>query len=387
MIALLCGAILFASCQKDTSVENLNSNNSLMEIPMYSEDGTIGASAVTRTGILLDNAFEGSPFTGFSLSGHQYCCDYSITHVAAPDGVGKALKYDLRSSDAIVSGSKRAEIEIASGGNVGENAERWYGLRYWLQKYDTDGGAESILQWHDVDKTTPPLGIQVLNGRLRVTQSFTSGNTHTDLGAVATGKWINIVLHVKWATGNTGVLEVWRDGVKMVSKTNVRTQSKGGSYMKVGINKWSWAPGGGSSSATQRIFYIDQFRMGSQASNYESVAPDGSATTPPPTTPPPTTPPPTDKPNALPVVSAGPAQTIKLPQTTITLKGTASDPDGTIASYYWSKVSGGSAWSNNITQPTINISELTAGTYIFNLRVKDNSGASASSNVTVTVTR
>ncbi|MEO8406775.1 MAG: heparin lyase I family protein, partial [Chitinophagaceae bacterium] len=235
---------------------------------------TGGGGGGTRANLLQDANFDGSnAFTGFSLSGHQYCCDYSITQVASPDGAaGKVLKYDLRSTDAIVSGSKRAEIE--SGGNdAPQTSERWYGLRYYLQKYDADNGAESIIQWHDVDGTTPPLSIQVAGGRMRIMQSFTSGNIPTDLGATTTGRWISIVIHVKWTTGTTGVLEVWRDGVKMVNKVNVRTNSNGGSYMKLGINKWSWAPGGGSSSATQRIFYIDNFRMGNENATYNDVAP------------------------------------------------------------------------------------------------------------------
>lgn len=229
----------------------------------------------TRANLIFENSFEGSPFTGFTTANHQYCCDYSITHVAAPDGIGKALKYDLRKSDPTVSSSKRAEIQLAgpSGANTLDGMERWYGLRYWLQTYTIDEGAESILQWHDTDGSNPPLSIQVQGGRLRLTQSFRSGNTHTDLGPATTGKWINIVLHVKWSNDNTGLIECWYDGVKKVAKTNIRTNSAGGSYMKIGINKWSWAPNGGTSTATQRVFYIDDFRYGTEKATYKDVAP------------------------------------------------------------------------------------------------------------------
>lgn len=229
-------------------------------------------SSTTRLNLSLENTFEGDAFKGFTLQDHQYCCAYSITQVTAPDGIGKALRYDLRSTDAIVSSSKRAEIQLA-GTDAPETSERWYGLRYWLEKYDKDAGAESILQWHDKDGTTPPLSLQVSGGSLDIVQSFTSGNTHNNLGATTIGKWISIVIHVKWTTGNTGLLEVWRDGTRVISKANIRTNSKGGSYMKIGINKWSWAPGGGSSTATQRVFYIDDFRMGNESATYKDVAP------------------------------------------------------------------------------------------------------------------
>jgi hypothetical protein len=226
----------------------------------------------TRQNLILDNSLDDGKLTGFTLANGQYCCSYSLNVVPAPDGNGKAVKYDLRSTDAIVSSSKRSEMQLA-GTDAAETSERWYGLRYWLEKYDADNGAESILQWHDGDNTTPPLSIQVQSGRMRVMQSFTSGNIPYDLGPTTTGKWIDIVIHVKWSNTTNGLLEVWRDGVKMVSKSNARTNSKGGSYMKIGINKWSWAPGGGSSTATQRIFYIDNFRMGNENAIYNDVAP------------------------------------------------------------------------------------------------------------------
>ncbi|MEO8404378.1 MAG: polysaccharide lyase, partial [Chitinophagaceae bacterium] len=289
MIAFLVSAVFFTGCKHDaSSIEGFNSvNNSVESNSANATTDSNGVSAFASTAkatLLLDNNFDGtSPFAGFTLANQQFCCSYSITQATSPDGAGgNSLKFDLRSTDAIVSSSKRAEIQLA-GTDAPATSERWYGLRYWLSKYDADNGAESLLQWHDQDGTTPPLSLQVSGGRMNFCQSFTS-NTHYDIGATTLNKWINIVIHVKWTTSNTGVLEVWRDGSKLVSKTNVRTNSNGGSYMKIGINKWSWAPGGGSSTATQRIFYIDNFKMGAETATYADVDPTstGGGTTPPP---------------------------------------------------------------------------------------------------------
>lgn len=230
--------------------------------------------AGTRNNLILENTFDDGKLTGFTLVNEQYCipCGYALNVVTSPDGKGKSVKYDLKSTDPIVSSSKRSEMQL-SGADAPETSERWYGLKYWLEKYDADNGRESILQWHDQDGTTPPLSLQVGSGTFTIMQSFKSGNIPTDIGSTVTGKWISIVIHIKWTTGNTGLLEVWKDGNKVVSKVNVRTNSKGGSYMKIGINKWSWAPGGGSSTATERIFYIDDFRMGNEKATYNDVAP------------------------------------------------------------------------------------------------------------------
>jgi hypothetical protein len=233
-----------------------------------------------RQNLLLEATFEGNnAFVGFSLAGHQYCCSYSITQVINPEGPGKVLKYDLRRTDTIVSSSVRAEIEL-QGTDAPENSERWYGLQYYLQNYGADPGAESLLQWHDINGTCPPLSLQVQSGRLRIQQCINNANTSNDLGPVVSNAWLSIVMHVKWTSGNTGIIQVWRDGQLMVNKSNIRTNSTGGSYFKFGINKWSWAPGGGSSNQSQRIFYVDNFRMGNDNAMYQDVSPDAIIVTP-----------------------------------------------------------------------------------------------------------
>lgn len=237
----------------------------------------------TRQKLILDNNFDDGKLTGFTLANGQYCCSYSLNVVAAPDGIGKAVKYDLRSTDKIVSSSVRSEMQLA-GTDAPETSERWYGFRVWLDTYATDEGAESIFQFHDGNGPCPPQSIQIQSGHFRWQQcqpypdgskSLTSSyNTGTDLGTVALKKWISFVVHIKWSSTNTGLIEVWRDGTLMTkNKTNIVTNSPGGSYIKLGINKWSWAPGGGSSTATQRVFYIDNFRMGSELATYDDVKP------------------------------------------------------------------------------------------------------------------
>ncbi|TXJ28312.1 MAG: hypothetical protein E6Q24_05910 [Chitinophagaceae bacterium] len=89
--------------------------------------------------------------------------------------------------------------------------------------------------------------------------------------------------------------------------------------------------------------------------------------------------------NQVPVVNAGNAQTITLPTNTLTLNGTASDNDGTIASYAWTKVSGGNATIVSPDAAQTEIRDLTQGFYVFRLSATDNSGATVSSDVEVTV--
>ncbi len=79
--------------------------------------------------------------------------------------------------------------------------------------------------------------------------------------------------------------------------------------------------------------------------------------------------------NILPVANAGSNQTITLPVNLITLSGNATDADGTIASFYWTKISGPTTFAiTNAALAQTTVTGLLAGTYLFKLTVTDNSG-------------
>jgi hypothetical protein len=89
--------------------------------------------------------------------------------------------------------------------------------------------------------------------------------------------------------------------------------------------------------------------------------------------------------NQLPTVNAGTDQTITLPTSSVQLSATATDADGTIASYSWTKVSGpaGNFSSTTVANPTF--SGLVQGTYTLKVTATDNSGATASDEIVITV--
>lgn len=92
-------------------------------------------------------------------------------------------------------------------------------------------------------------------------------------------------------------------------------------------------------------------------------------------------------PNKVPAANAGNDVNITLPQNSVTLNGSASsDPDGTIVTYNWIKVSGPSSFTiNNASVVNPVISNLVAGTYSIRLAVTDNSGATSTDFVSITV--
>jgi len=88
-----------------------------------------------------------------------------------------------------------------------------------------------------------------------------------------------------------------------------------------------------------------------------------------------------------PVANAGTDQTVTLPVSSVTLDGSGSyDTDGTITSYSWVQLSGnGGATVAGASEAQATVSGLTAGTYVFQLTVTDNSGAIGVATVTITV--
>jgi len=96
--------------------------------------------------------------------------------------------------------------------------------------------------------------------------------------------------------------------------------------------------------------------------------------------------------NAAPVVpgtpsaNAGSNQTITLPVSTVTLTGSGSETNGTIASYAWTQVSGpATATIGTAAQATTAVSGLAQGVYRFQLQVTDALGVKATASVQVTV--
>jgi pimeloyl-ACP methyl ester carboxylesterase len=89
--------------------------------------------------------------------------------------------------------------------------------------------------------------------------------------------------------------------------------------------------------------------------------------------------------NMAPTANAGADQVITLPTNTVSLNGTGADSDGTVASYSWSKISGGTATIASPSSATTTVGSLVQGSYVFRLTVTDNKGATASDDVNITV--
>ena len=92
------------------------------------------------------------------------------------------------------------------------------------------------------------------------------------------------------------------------------------------------------------------------------------------------------KENEVPVADAGPSKVVTPPDDSETLSGTGTDSDGEVVAYLWSQVSGpGSALILNPGSPTTEVQDLAEGTYLFQLMITDDKGATGVDTATITV--
>lgn len=117
----------------------------------------------------------------------------------------------------------------------------------------------------------------------------------------------------------------------------------------------------------------------------KGTAPGGSTPTPTPTPEPAPTPEPIT--NSPPVVNAGADKAVTLPTNEVYIQGTASDADGSIASYRWTRISGGATGMTNTGGSRLRVYNLVEGSYTFRLAVMDDKGATAYDDVNLTVSR
>ncbi|MBS1664282.1 MAG: T9SS type A sorting domain-containing protein, partial [Bacteroidetes bacterium] len=91
--------------------------------------------------------------------------------------------------------------------------------------------------------------------------------------------------------------------------------------------------------------------------------------------------------NQPPVANAGPDQTVNTTETVVNLDGSASyDPDGTIVKYQWIQTAGlGGVTITNAGAVNPAVYGMKNGTYTFELTVTDNKGATATDQVSVTM--
>lgn len=213
-----------------------------------------------------------------------------------------ALRIKLNRTDPYVSSKVRAEMTqgaVDSQQNklmTGENTprpEEWIGLAVYQENFAADNHPFSWLQWHQEENTaSPDAATWQRAGYLEILRT-TSPNLNggweqnpsragwyvrpTPNATFPQNRWVTVVIHIKWSSTNTGVWEMWQDGVKVYDRQNVVTSYAGQRhYLKLGLYCWKWPDNQdcfGVGVCDPRVIYYDEVRRYFGSNGYDIVNP------------------------------------------------------------------------------------------------------------------
>ncbi len=251
---------------------------------------------------------------------------------------------------------------------------------------------EYLAQFHSVPDrgdtyNNPPWALRLRGTRLSVTNRWIekkiASNSHQHEktwsipGNVVPGKWHYFIVDIHWdyRSGGNGFMKFYMKVGSPPGNSDLKVKHNGptgyndnkGAYFKLGLYKWDWKTQmrvnwSKSAGVKYREVYYDDFEI-----KKNGFGPAANIEKPP-------------------VADAGSDKTVTLPTNKIVLKGSGSDPDGTIKKYRWIQESGPSdATLDNENTRNLEVTKLKKGVYTFRLTVEDNDGLKDSDDVKVTV--
>jgi hypothetical protein len=243
---------------------------------------SLAASHLSAAELIFENGFETGDLTGFTASGNVPAV------VTSPVASGKyAGNFNLTRSMAT---SYRTEVVVGEKGKFAWDSEYWVGFAFRFEQWAADHDMEiAPFQIHPTpnDWATARPAAQISHGpvmmavRLDEIRVYTYGGKIAWQSPVVTGKWIRIALRFIPSFRNDGMIEMWKDGEKIVSvsgRNAVELDDNGKPmrppYWKMGIYKWNWKQGRPATDSTRRQLLIDDLRIAKGPAGYAIVSPD-----------------------------------------------------------------------------------------------------------------
>ncbi|MEZ5933583.1 MAG: polysaccharide lyase [Alphaproteobacteria bacterium] len=209
------------------------------------------------------------------------CCADSMEGPEDIDG-RPAVLFRVRPTDPLVKGNYRAELRLRPNA-IGQSV--WYRGRIFVP----NGWKESqhhviAMQWHgtrDVFLFEPgrpaPLQLSIIDDRWEITKSWDqrllspasddggsekAGRAVIGTAPLVTGRWLDWVFHVSWATDGSGRVRAWLDGHLVVDDRGPNThRDLIGPYMKAGVYVPEWLSDGPEAGVDERALYLGTLRL------------------------------------------------------------------------------------------------------------------------------
>ena len=213
---------------------------------------------------------------------------WTLTRVTNPVREGaKAVKFEIREGQPLVGSLKRVRSEVTV--IKPQEDDWWPGRDIWyafsalfptVGMEDDPNSHESITQWYeDGDEDCV---LKVRNGRLYfaciqpnsltellydmfgaanaapTTSTSTVANSFT---AIPRDQWHNFVFHFIHSQNGDGLVEIWRDGVKIQTINGRNMHSAVLPKCKIGLYKSDYTEHIGRSIRPKRVVYFDNIRI------------------------------------------------------------------------------------------------------------------------------
>jgi hypothetical protein len=257
-----------AACQKNVTEPKVDDGSTSTEL--------VSTKALIGIGNLIwqENA-DGSSFLN-TMCSKQTATSYGITASTNQAFNGtKSARFELRDTDPENHDGTRAEISFP----IPTTNNFWYSYALYMPstQYKDEQYDDVITQWHGGGGITPAIALRVQLGHIYMR---TPDGIRTDLGVVEKDKWHTYVYHIIHSSGSDGLIEVWKDGYKIVTRKGPSMYAlKDGFHLpnwKMGIYKSGWN-GTRTTYTHLRVLYFDDIKYGSALATYSEMLPLGSS--------------------------------------------------------------------------------------------------------------
>jgi hypothetical protein len=225
----------------------------------------------------------------------ELCCEHSTQVITDPNNPeNHILRFELNSTDSNVKSRKRVEIRRKA---AKQNEEYWYSFRMRIpENWPSSSAPATVAQWHAVPEillteygSPPPLRLIIANNSWTIANAWDKNRISSKIipfiyePSMQGGKelwsapldrevWTSWVFHVIWSHTDTGLVEIWKDGTKIVKHIGSNDYNDVlAPYFKIGIYIPSWPTEYKHPTIDKRIIFVDDIFINTQRpSNLEN---------------------------------------------------------------------------------------------------------------------
>jgi hypothetical protein len=268
---IISSALLVASlfsCSKKDMIE-----------PAAQHNNTVASATAANSNLFINEDMEGSsPFTTFG-GGIEHCqTDWTFSFPNLAFEGNKSVRFEIRQDQPLVGTAQRvrSEVTIVRGTEwPGFTKEAWYSYAIYFPAvgFEADDTRDCINQWFEDGSDETTIRAEKDQAFMEVTPEegsttlykydlFGTGKTATTPSSftkIPKNEWHQFVFHFIHSTGADGLIEIWRDGVKIHTITGRNMHLKIPKW-KIGLYKASFK--NHTSTRYSRVLYFDNVKVG-----------------------------------------------------------------------------------------------------------------------------